>query len=233
MKVSLICPLFSEISTSPARADWTLRLQDLDTFFKAFPIEVELVAVVDARNPEDATWKVLSEFEFKKIKLRAHQNSKFLGRGASVSHGLQIATGDLLILTSADWALSLGEMFKFIQEAIANPEVDLFLGNRFSAKKKTTGTRTRWHHVLEMIVFEKAKNRYPQFKDPTCPYWAIKKKSLTEKLGNFQSKQLFYTLDLLKRLPLENFSVQEVDLPVRFTSSERIPLLKEFLRNAF
>ncbi|MFN7453307.1 MAG: glycosyltransferase family 2 protein [Pseudobdellovibrionaceae bacterium] len=233
MKVSLICPIFSENSKSTARADWTLRLQDLESFFKAFPIEVELVAVVDSKDTTDTTWKTLSEYDFQKVKLKAHLNTEFLGRGAAVARGLSMATGDLLIVCSADWALSLGEMFKFIQEALAQPEIDLFLGNRFSPKKKTTGTRTRWHHVLEMIVFEKAKNKFPSFKDPTCPYWAIRRSALTKLSENFDSNQWFYTLDLLKRLPLQGISVQEIDLQVRFTASERIPLWREFLRNAF
>lgn len=223
-KVSLITPLHNEASLLERG------LIELESFIQKFPLEWELVLVVDPSA--DQTLVKAKSLQSAKIKVQVIDNAKHLGRGPSVLKGLQAASGDYVMVFPLDFTIPLADLFQFLQEVIVNPQIDLAVGNRnTSRKKREAPKKSHWHWTLENILNEKLKA--VPFQDPICPYLVIQKKSLEKILPNLKLKSWYYTPEILIKANEANLKITEVPVLSRDNKVSRIPLVREYLRHLF
>jgi glycosyltransferase involved in cell wall biosynthesis len=225
-KVSLITPLRNE--------DKLLQrgLQDLESFIRKFPLDWELLLVIDPS--QDQTLSLANSLRSEKIQIQVLENSRRRGRGRSVLRGLEKATGDYVMVFPLDFTIPLADLISLLQELISDPSLDLVIGNRHTSRKKREAPfRTSWHWTLEKIIGEKLKSAAGSFQDSLCPYWGIQKKALERVLPNLKFKAWYYTPELLKAASALQFKIQEVAILSRDPRTSQIPILKEYLRNLF
>ncbi|MEZ0393010.1 MAG: glycosyltransferase family 2 protein [Pseudobdellovibrionaceae bacterium] len=220
-KVSLIVPLRNE---SPLLQRG---LQDLESFIQKFPLQWELILVIDPS--QDDTLEKARQLKSEKINLQVLENAKQLGRGPSVKKGLQAAQGDFAMVFPLDFTIPLADLFQFLQELVLHPEIDLAVGNRHTSRKKREAPRrSPWHWTLENILAEKLR-ALPQ-QDPICPYLVFQKKALDQLLPELQLKAWFYTPEILQKAREKNLRISEVPVLSRDHRKSQIPLFKEYLR---
>ena len=91
MKLSIIIPVFNE--------EKTLELLLNKVFQVKLPQHINKEIIVIDDGSDDSTGKILVKHK-KKIKISKHK--KNLGKGAAIRTGLELATGDFLIIQDAD-----------------------------------------------------------------------------------------------------------------------------------
>ena len=213
LKLSLIFPIFEE-------HDQILgRLQDLVSFWKRFPVEIEALLVIEGLKPDQIKTLRNQADSLRaetNIQLRVFDQKKRSGRGPSLLRGLQRATGEILAVGSFDYSIPLGEYFSAFQEFMISPnEKFLLLGNRRGKKKKRQGLKSGLRAFFENVEHEKSKGL--QLEDPTSPFWMLRK-SDWDQLNIKKMRSWFYTPPILlaarqNQLPIREIEVQTQDHP--------------------
>ncbi len=224
MKLSLIFPLWKE-TESPQE-----KLRDVVSFWRRFPMDVEIVFIIDpVRGESVEMWqKWIQELEPpKSIEFSVHLNPKRLGRGASVAKGLDLAQGEVLAVNSFDLSIPLGDMFSAVQEFVMHRAQDfLLVGNRRSKKKQRRGAQKRLRKIYEDIEHEKSMSL--QLPDPTCPFFMLKKTSW-ERLKPIHLRRWFYTPGLILAARQQGLEVRSLDVQCLDHRSSRMGVL-DFIR---
>lgn len=225
-KVTLVTPLKNESELMGKG------LQDLESFVRKYPLQWELLLVVDPSS--DGTLEKARQLKSEKIEIQVLENSSQQGRGPSVRRGLEKATGDYVMVFPLDFTIPLADLFNFLQELVLNPKTDLAIGNRNTSRKKREAPRkTTWHWTLENIILEKLKPADLPVQDPLCPYLVFQKEALQKILPQIQLKSWFYTPEILKTALALKMKMVEVPVLSRDPRASRIPILREYLRNLF
>jgi len=225
-KVSLIVPIRNEESLLKRG------LKELESFIQKFPLQWELILVVDPSS--DASLSLAESLRSEKIEVKVIGNSKHLGRGPSVRKGLQAALGDYVMIFPLDFTIPLADLFNFLQELILNPKTDISIGNRnTSRKKREAPKRSTWHWTLDNIIVEKWRREGIHSSDPLCPFLVFQKSSLEKLLPNLQMKHWYYTPEILREAHRMNLKLTEIPILSRDPRSSQIPLWREYLRNLF
>lgn len=224
-KVSLLCALRNR------EKDLERALEDLVGFTKKFPLQWQLILVIDAS--EDATLQKAQAFKADGFETTIISSPHRQGRSRSVLQGLHVATGDYVITFPIDFIVPLAEIFNFLQELITDPAIDIVLGNRMTSRKKWQAEKTSWHWTLEKILLEKAVQQKLSVQDPLCAYWAIRKTALQRILPKLRFRSWYFTLELLRNAHQQELKVIEVPILSNDKRPSSIPLIKEYLRNLF
>ncbi len=225
-KVSLIVPLKNEEKLLQRG------LTELESFIQKFPLQWELILVVDPSA--DATLRLAQELKSEKIATQILANTRNLGRGRSIFKGLKAATGDYVMIFPLDFTIPLADLFNFLQELILNPKTDMAIGNRNTSRKKREAPhRTTWHWTLENIILEKWKKHGISSSDPLCPYLVFQKSALEKLLPHLKLKGWYYTPEILREAEVQKLRINEVPVWSRDSRPSRIPLWREVLRNFF
>ncbi|MGA9364082.1 MAG: glycosyltransferase family 2 protein [Bacteroidota bacterium] len=139
MKVSIIIPIFNEVST----------ISEILSRVKRTPYEKEIVLVDDCST--DGTRDILHVMERDDkscCKVVYHEKNK--GKGAAIRSGFQHATGDIVIIQDADLEYNPTEYPKLLGPILAG-EADVVYGSRFLS----SGARRVlffWHYVGNKIL---------------------------------------------------------------------------------
>ncbi len=225
-KVSLITPIRNEQKLLEKG------LQDLQSFVQKYPLQWELILVVDPGS--DHSVPVAKSLSSEKVEIRVLENHSRRGRGRSVLQGLQAAQGDFVMIFPLDFTIPLADLFNFLQELVLNPKVDFAIGNRNTSRKKREAPRkTTWHWTLENIILEKLRPHNWPVQDPLCPYLIFQKEALQKLLPDLELKSWFYTPEILKRAFEKNLTMTEIPILSRDSKPSQIPLLREYLRHLF
>jgi hypothetical protein len=249
--VSLILPAKNEASRL------FLNLQDLAAFLRKFPLQMEVILVMDpshdsTRDESQKYAKHLADSGNSQISLTLLQNKKDLGRGRSVEMGLREAHGDVILVSSLGWPIPLAEIFRALQEILSTPGAEVVIGNRNTSRKKRTARRSSWYWTLENLINEKLRRENLRAQDPLSPLVAFKKEALAKILapaehkGNmswrgrdswrgrgWRGRGWFYTPDLLRAASQLGLAVREIPILSNDLEPSRIPLVKEYLRHLF
>lgn len=225
-KVSLIVPLKNE-KTLLERG-----LKELESFIQKFPLQWELILVVDPSS--DASLPIAQSLRSEKIAVAVLENSQQIGRGPSVLKGLKAAQGDYIMIFPLDFTIPLADLFNFLQELILNPRTDMAVGNRnTSRKKREAPRRSSWHWTLENIIAEKWRRHGVSASDPLCPYLVFQKAALEKLLPQLKMRGWYYTPEILSRAHELQLKVTEVPVWSRDPNPSRVPLWREYLRHMF
>lgn len=231
MKISLVYPVYCGPKGGLTFDQLHSGAQEILQFFKKFPIETEFVFVVDNHWDQKTTEQELENLPlFKTDSFKLKINSAHLGRGPSVQAGLDMATGEYLLIASIDLNIPLAEYFSFIQQLISQSEIDLLIGNRLTTKRPKQGRKRKWHQVLEDILTEKYQSHFG-VKDPICHFIAIRKDLWSQANKQVSFKSWYYSLDLLKWCKDHQKNITESPIQSRDNEKSLIPLKTEFLKS--
>lgn len=225
-KVSFISPLRNESELLDRG------LKEFESFIQKFPLQWELILVIDPSS--DSSLEKAKSLQSEKIKIKVLENKKPLGRGPSVLKGLQNSTGDYMLIFPLDFTIPLAELFQFLQEVILNPKIDLAFGNRNTSRKKWEAPlRTSWHWTLEKIIVEKLRLRNIPVQDPLCPYLIIQRNALEKLLPKLKLKSWYYTPEIVEKSKEIGLQITEVPILSRDPRPSKIPILREYLKHLF
>ncbi len=125
-------------------------------------------------------------------------------------HFLQLcekAQADYIVTLNASLTSPLGDVLKLLQTLIANDNLHIVFGERWSKLKVKKDSFLRWEYIFTQSLIEKKR---PILKDPFCPFVALRRKNwLTTDL---QSKSYFITAELQKRTLGQTRAYAEVPL---------------------
>ena len=119
MKISIIIPCYNEIRTIKEIIGKILSYKDFN----------KEIIVVDDKST-DGTLEILKEEYNKKIIDNLLVNSKNFGKGYSVRRGIDVATGDIIIIQDADLEYDPSDYPRLIDPIIKN-YADVVYGSRF------------------------------------------------------------------------------------------------------
>lgn len=202
-------------------------------FFKKLPLELEILIVADKASPSQReNWSL----KLKDSPISLHFNDSHLGRGPSVERALRLATGDLVLITTIDSGIPLAEVVSVLQSVLqTDQQWDVLIGNRFSSKKKLQGERRKWHRVLEDIILEKNRSKYPEITDCLSPFVAINKHFLLrlQSAPDFRLRNWYYSMKILEEAKKMQAKISEIPIQARINPSSLIPLFKEYFTHIF
>ena len=203
----MIFPVFNESSLLAGR------IQDLISFWKRFPVEVEVVLVIDHISEGELAelrTQIQNRNQETQIQFQILTQKKRTSRGSSVWRGLQKATGDILAVGSIDYSIPLGEFFSALQEFILTPQESfLVLGNRRGKKKKRQGSKSGLRSFFENV--EHDKSRTLEVEDPTSPFWLIRKSDWAS-LKVEKMRSWFYTPAILQKARQRGLLIREIEV---------------------
>lgn len=155
-------------------------LRDLRGFFSKFPLHYEVIVVAEKGCPPPET----------EGPVRVLQNSKRLGRAASLWKGLTNSQAPFSVITSIDMNTPLGDYLKMLQNLMGEDNFDICWGNRY--QKKDSPFLKSPHPRQEM---EDGFNRILREKFPTGPQDPLSdivlfKKSALDKMSSVLGKKL-------------------------------------------
>ena len=139
MKISIIIPCFNEEKTLSKIVDKVLQ-------FKSF--EKEIIIVDDCSK--DNTPNIIKDLvsKFKEIKTVRHE--KNYGKGAGIKSGVNISTGDIVLIQDADLEYN-PEDFDNLLEPFLKTDADVVYGSRFLGGKYVR-LSFFWHYVANKLL---------------------------------------------------------------------------------
>lgn len=121
MKLSVLVPVYNEAATVAAAMK---RVLDVD-----YPCDVEVVMVDD--GSVDGTAAILDALDDPRATVVHHPVNR--GKGAAIRAGLELVTGDLVIIQDADLELDPSEYPKLVQPILAGATRVVY-GTRFAGR---------------------------------------------------------------------------------------------------
>ncbi len=138
MVLSIIIPIYNEGNTLLE----FLRLVDsID-----LNVVKELVIIND--HSTDNTSEIIDSFPFSSQYQVIHQATQ-QGKGAALHRGIQIATGDIIVIQDADFEYNITDLQQLISP-ILNDRADIVFGNRFHSH--AVGTKRTVHYFANKII---------------------------------------------------------------------------------
>jgi glycosyltransferase involved in cell wall biosynthesis len=126
-KISIIIPAYNEGKTI---LEVVKKIETLNTL----GLEKEIIIVNDT-SKDDTLEKITNYKNGNNIHIQIIDNVKNAGKTQSVQRGIEMATGDLVVVQDADSELDPNDLTQFIEKFL-NTDVDVIFGNRYHDKQK-------------------------------------------------------------------------------------------------
>lgn len=138
-KISIIIPLYNESETIYALLDELLSL----------PINCEIILVDDGST--DSSQQVIQSFKSPNIRLLHHLQRA--GKGAAVQTGLQVATGDVVVIQDADLEYNPNDIVALV-ELIETGQTNAAYGVRdLSSQRKIIRLGNKFLTIMTNILY--------------------------------------------------------------------------------
>jgi glycosyltransferase involved in cell wall biosynthesis len=138
LSVSLIIPVYNEASHLEQF------LQNVDRL--SLPIAKELVLVDDCSK--DGSAEIIERFPFQSISVFIKQPGNF-GKGAALRKGIEIATGDFIIMQDADFEYDMSDIPKLLQPLL-DGKADVVYGSRF--RRDSNQVHRTFHYLVNRVL---------------------------------------------------------------------------------
>jgi len=139
MKISIIIPCFNEEKTLSQIIDKVLK-------FKSF--EKEIIIVDDCS--EDNTPHIINDLLIKFDEIKSIKHEKNYGKGAGIKSGLEISTGDIILIQDADLEYN-PEDYDSLLEPFLKTDADVVYGSRFLGGRYVR-LSFFWHYVANKFL---------------------------------------------------------------------------------
>jgi hypothetical protein len=210
-------------------------LKDVRGFFQKFPINYELVAIVNgAHNPCGTFLHEQRRHSPDKEILTIIESSLCLSRTQAVSLALASPRTEYAVVSTVDMATPLGDLFKLLQHLMTEPKTDIVWGNRYTKKDNAyvsaTSSRVKLEKFFHGILGKKIVN------DPLCEVFAIKRRAalaIDAELKGIPLRGWYLGPSLAKILTTKNLEILEVpvfDSGASSPSYRRLPVIWNLLK---
>ena len=139
MKISIIIPCFNEEKTLSQIIDKVLK-------FKSF--EKEIIIVDDCS--EDNTPHIINDLLLKFDEIKSIKHEKNYGKGAGIKSGLEISTGDIILIQDADLEYN-PEDYDSLLEPFLKTDADVVYGSRFLGGRYVR-LSFFWHYIANKFL---------------------------------------------------------------------------------
>ena len=139
MKISIIIPCFNEEKTLSKIVDKVLK-------FKSF--EKEIIIVDDCSD--DNTPHIINDLLIKFDEIKSIKHEKNYGKGAGIKSGLEISTGDIILIQDADLEYN-PEDYDSLLEPFLKTDADVVYGSRFLGGRYVR-LSFFWHYVANKFL---------------------------------------------------------------------------------
>ncbi|WP_216635931.1 glycosyltransferase [Bdellovibrio bacteriovorus] len=171
---SFVIYLFRDLKALP------LFIQDFRAFFQKFPLNYELICVIDS-TPEEHVLKELKSTAPQNESWQILTNAAKIGRAQSLQKGASHARGELIIFPSLMMATPLGDLFKILQHLMSEPSMMACWGERYSKKSEvmthSLHAALKTENTFNKIL--KEKNPHSAL-DPLCEIGGLRKTAWSE-----------------------------------------------------
>ena len=133
MKLSVIIPCYNEKDFLP----------ELISLVKRAPLENKEIILVDDGSTDGTTERIKADLENQVDKVLYHKGNQ--GKGAAIRSGLELVTGEMVIIQDADLEYDPDEYPKLIAP-IVQGKADVVYGSRFSGEGPHR-VHLFWHYV--------------------------------------------------------------------------------------
>ena len=143
-RLSVIIPLYNEEATITQILDKLIKVQ------LAPQITLEIIIVDDGST--DRSIKLVEEFisNYASYPIRLYKQTQNIGKGAAIHKGIQLSTGEYVIIQDADLEYD-PEDFKLMIEPVISGKADVVYGSRFKGSKPHR-MMFYWHSVGNKIL---------------------------------------------------------------------------------
>lgn len=157
-------------------------IQDFRAFFQKFPLNYELVGVIDSRD-----MKSISALETLQKSAPANESwqlvpSTHKSRVQNIKIGIEKARSEIIILPSVVMATPLGDLFKVLQTLMTEPDLAACWGERFSKNSGAMHQPQSAAQRLEALFNKILKEKFPQYDNDTLCEIGGLRKSTWEKI---------------------------------------------------
>jgi glycosyltransferase involved in cell wall biosynthesis len=138
MKLSVVMPVYNEQAT----------LEEVVARVLAVPLDMEVICVDDGST--DNSREILSRLQQTHPQVRVELQSRNMGKGAALRRGIQLATGDFVIIQDADLEYDPSD-YPALLRPLLEGKADVVYGSRFlgSAPHRVLYF---WHSVANKIL---------------------------------------------------------------------------------
>ena len=150
------------------------------------------------------------------------------GKGAAVRRGLEVAAGDLILITDADLSAPLKEFFKLV-----SADVDLAFGSRavlgsFIVKKQS-GIRPQLGRLFNS--FMRLVTGLP-YRDTQCGFKLIRRTLAHTLLPKLQENRFAFDVEMILLASKAHATIAEVPIEWAHDESSRVSVLKDGIQMA-
>ncbi|HOX05370.1 MAG TPA: glycosyltransferase family 2 protein [Planctomycetota bacterium] len=145
-RLSVIMPVHNEERTLREIVDRVLAA--------ACPADIELIIVDDGST--DGSRAIIAELAGRHPDIRSHRQDPNRGKGAAVRKGLELASGDWVLIQDADLEYDPADYARLLEPALAGA-ADAVYGSRFAPSADCRRAR-RWWHTLGNRALTAASN---------------------------------------------------------------------------
>lgn len=204
MKISIVIPVYNEIST----------LEKILTKVEAVnlgDIDKEIILVDDCST--DGSRELIQSLSNTCVKLFLGKNS---GKGGALKRGIEAATGDLIIFQDADLEYD-PEDYNILLEPILAQQTDIVYGSRFSHQKFKPFGKTRdiypTHYIGNKLLVILFNLLYGTKLTDAEPCYKLFKKDLLKSV-TVDSNGFEYDIELMCKLARQGHPV--IQLPIKY-----------------
>ncbi|MCB9802857.1 glycosyltransferase family 2 protein [Candidatus Nomurabacteria bacterium] len=198
-KLSIVIPVFNEAKTLP------LLLEKIEAVFLD-DIEKEILIIDDAST--DGTREILENL---KDKYRIFIQEKNQGKGAAVRKGLELASGDFLLIQDADLEYDPND-YQVLLEPVLRHGADVVYGSRFLGKGPHR-VLFFWHSLGNRILtlFSNMLTNINLTDMETC-YKLFKKEVIADIIPKLKSTRFGFEPEITARIAKKEIVIYEVGI---------------------
>ncbi|KHD89418.1 MAG: hypothetical protein OM95_03365 [Bdellovibrio sp. ArHS] len=158
-------------------------IKDLRSFFQKFPLNYEVVAVIE-KNAKEAfnIMKSAQTESSSREHIQILYNDRYLGRAESLRRAFTKSQAPFVLVTDPLLSTPLGDLFKILQNLMTDTSVAMCWGERVSKKDSLFHRRTGPRHSVEHLftgIFKDIKRGFGSL-DPFCEIGGFSKRAWNE-----------------------------------------------------